>query len=208
MATINWPQTGSIIQGPQGQDATFTGLSTNIVIKVGGTAVGAIQSISVREQRNILMIDEVGTDGHIDSTPSKSTDISGECRRTRFDRLRVAEAFSRDFLHVHAQRIPFDIDIYDNWNGDGSNAIITTIRNVWIQSISYQYQSENFVIIDDMAFVAETIYSTLNGSNAATGGLLGSSILQQNPIELQSDVGARRGSLDAPGLISDFFTNV
>lgn len=201
-------QTGSIVDGPSGHNSTRTGISTNIVIKVGNTAVGAIQSIQVREQRNIQMIDEVGTDGHIDSVPIKSTDISGECRRTRFDRLRVSEAFSRDFLHVHAQRIPFDIDIYDNWNGDGSNAIITTIRNVWIQSISYSYTADNWVIIDDMSFVAEAIYSTINGQNAAQGGERGSQILQINPIELEADRGARRGALSVPGLIGDFFTNV
>lgn len=208
MATLLGLNTGSRVDGPGGRDRTGTGISTNIVIKVNGNAVGAIQSISVREQRNVQMIDEVGTDGHIDSVPIKSTDISGECRRTRFDRLRVAEAFSRDFLHVHAQRIPFDIDIFDNWNGDGSNAIITTIRNVWIQSINYQYTADNWVIVDDMSFVAEAIFSTLNGSNAATGGERGAAIMQLNPVERASDIGSKRGSLDAPGLISDFFTNV
>lgn len=203
------PQTGSIIEGPGGRDRTGTGISTNIVIKVGPTAVGAIQNISVREQRNIQMVDEVGTDGHIDSVPIKSTDISGECRRTRFDRLRIAEAFSRGFLHVHAQRIPFDIVILDKWNGDGNNTIITTIKNVWIQSINYQYQAENWIIVDDMSWVAEAISSTINGGqNAATGGERGSNIMQLNDIERQSDRGQRRGSLDAPGLISDFFSNV
>lgn len=200
------PQTGSVIE-TNGHDATRTGISTNIVIKVNGMAVGAIQSIQVREQRNIQMIDEVGTDGHIDSVPIKSTDISGECRRTRFDKQRVGEAFSRDFLHVHAQRIPFDIDIFDNWNGNGSSSIITTIKNVWIQSISYQYTADNWVIIDDMSFMAEAIYSTLNGGQAATGGLRQNK-LQINSIEQQADIGQRRGALDAPGLISDFFTNV
>src|SRR5258708_22367881 len=206
MALIS-PQTGSIINGPGGRDSTRTGISTNIVIKVGSTAVGAIQSIQVREQRNIQMVDEVGTDGHIDSVPIKSTDISGECRRTRFDRLRVTEAFSKDFLHVQGERIQFDIDIYDNWNGDRSNAIITTVRNVWIQSISYQYQSDNWVIVDDMAFVAEAIYSTLNGGNAATGGGRGI-VPQLNTTEREADRGARRGALDVPNLIDDFFTNV
>lgn len=206
MAQLIGTNTGSIIDGPGGHDSTRTGISTNIVIKVAGNAVGAIQRISVREQRSIQMIDEVGTDGHIDSVPIKSTDISGECTRTRFDLLRIASAFSRDFLHVAAQRIPFDIDIYDNWNGDGSNSIITTVRNVWIQSIGYNYQADNWVIVDDMSFVAEAIYSTLNAGPASTGGARGL-VLQQNSVEVQSDTGLRRGSLDVPGLISDYFTN-
>lgn len=200
--------TGSIIDGPNGRDSTRTGLSTNIVIKVGSTAVGAIQSLSVRENRSVLMIDEVGTDGHIDSVPNKSAEFSGECRRIRYDRLRATEAFGRDFLHVHAQRIPFDIDIYDNYNGDGSNAIITTIRNVWITSISYAYQTSDFVIVDDVSFVAEAMYSTLNGGNAATGGERGNQILQINSTEQAADVGSLRGTLSVPGLLSDFFSNV
>lgn len=202
------PQTGSIISGPQGQNNTNVGISTNIIIKVGPLAVGAIQSLQVREQRNIQMVDEVGTDGHIDSVPIKSTDISGECRRTRFDRTRITEAFGRGFLHISSQRIPFDIDIYDNWNGDGANAIITTIKNVWIQSLSYQYQADNWIIVDDMSWAAETISSLLNGNVAATGGLRGSNTLQINTIEQASDRGLLRGALSSPGLINDFFSNI
>jgi hypothetical protein len=199
-------QTGSIILGPNGRDATFSAISTNIVVKVGGNAIGAIKQIQITESRTIGMVDEVGTDGHIDSVPTKSTDIKGTCQRTRFDLLRVTEAFSRDFLHVAAQRIPFDIDIYDNWNGAGANSVITTVKNVWIESISYMYQSQDWIIVDDMSFVAETIYSTLNGGPAATGGNRGI-ILQQNAVETQADTGMRRGSLDVPGLLSDYFTN-
>lgn len=201
------PQTGSILE-VNGHNSTRTGLSTNIVIKVGNTAVGAIQNISVREQRTITMVDEVGTDGHADSAPTKSTDISGDCKRIRFDRLRVTEAFSRGFMHVHAQRIPFDIDIIDKWNGDGSNSVITTIRNVWIQSIGYSYDAGNFIITDDMAFVAEAIYSVVNGNqNAANGGARGVQF-QNNSVERLADRGALRGSLDQPGLITDFFSNI
>lgn len=202
------PNTGSIIEGPGGRDATFTGISTNIVVRIGATAVGAIQKISVNEKRTVQPVDEVGTDGHIDSVPTKSTDYDGTCSRTRFERLRITEAFSRGFLHVKSQRIPFDIDIYDNWNGDGANSIITTIKNVWITSISYTYSSTDWIIIDEMGWMAEDIYSTLNGGNAATGGLLGANIMQLNSIERAADSGQRLGSLDAPNLITDFFSNV
>jgi hypothetical protein len=202
--------TGSIIQGVPGNptaNSTKTALSTNIIIKVGGTAVGAVQSISVQEQRTITMVDEVGTDGHIDSAPTKSTEISGDCKRIRFNRMRITEAFDRGFLHVMSQRIPFDIDIYDQWAGDGSNQIITTIKNVWIESISYAYDQGNWIISDDMRWKAETIYSTLNGGNAATGGERGNP-LQINSVERATDVGNYRGALSSPGLITDFFSNV
>src|SRR5665213_1637176 len=156
------PQTGSIIDGINGRDRTGTGISTSIVIKVGSTAVGAIQSIQITEARSIAMISEVGYDGMIDSVPNQSTKITGQCSRIRYDRLRMTEAFSRGFLHVAAQRIPFDIDIYDVSNGNGSSAIITTVRNVWISQVGYTYDAQNFVITDSMSFEAESIYSTLN----------------------------------------------
>lgn len=206
MATLQPLTTGSVVQSPQGNDATFTGLSTNIVIRVGGNAVGAIKTITITEERTISMIDEVGTDGHIDSAPSRSTNITGSCERTRFDLMRISEAFSRDFLHVAAQRIPFDIDIYDNWNGAGANSVITTIRNVWIKNMRYSYQSQDWIIIDSMDFEAERIYSTLNGGPAATGGLQGY-VLQQNPTEVLADTGQLLGSMSIPGLASDYFTN-
>jgi hypothetical protein len=207
MAT--YPQTGSILT-TNGHDSTRTGLSTSIVIRAGRNTVGAIQTLQVNEERTITMVDEVGTDGHIDSAPTRSTNITGSCERIRFDQARVATAFGRDFIHVHAQRIPFDIDIYDSWFGDAStgNLITTTIVNVWIRSIGYAYRADNWIIIDNMQWEAETIFSKLgNNANASTPGPRGL-LLDLNPIELAADRGDRRGSLDAPDLLDDFFTNV
>ena len=42
---------------------TSTAISTNIVIMVGNTAVGAIQSMAISEKRGIKMIDEVKKKG-------------------------------------------------------------------------------------------------------------------------------------------------
>ena len=200
-------QTGSITTGPQGQDATLTALSPLIVVKVGNNPVGAIQSITITEERQITMVDEVGTDGHIDSAPSRSTNISIDCTRIRFDRMRITEAFSRDYLHIHSQRIPFDIEIYDNWQGNGNNAIITTIKNVWIGRLNVRYQAENFIIADEMSGQAETIYSTLNGKAvlASGHGGIGGMQLDVDSIELDADQGNRLGSLDAPDLIDAYF---
>lgn len=198
-----YPQTGSTLLGPNGSNKTSTALSTNIIIKVGPNTVGAIQTLSIDEKRSLKMIDEVGTDGHIDSAPTKSTDITGSCDRIRFDRMRVAEAFSRGFVHVHAQRIPFDIIIIDNWNGDGNNALFTTIKNVWISGISYSYGADNFIITDKMTWEAETIYTQLANGPAALGGERGIP-LAIDSIEQAADVGGRRGSLDSPGLLKAF----
>ena len=62
-------QTGSILENADGSNRTGTGISTNIVIKVNNQTVGAVQNLSIREERQIKMIDELGTDGHIDSVP-------------------------------------------------------------------------------------------------------------------------------------------
>lgn len=198
-----YPQTGSTLLGPNGQNKTSTGIATNIIIKVGPNTVGAIQEMSVDESRPLKMIDEVGTDGHIDSVPTGSTNITGSCSRIRFDRMRISEAFSRGFVHVAAQRIPFDIVIIDNWNGDNNSALITTIKNVWIKGISYSFNASDWIITDRMQWEAETIYTTLANGNAATGGERNIP-LAVDSIEQATDVGGRRGGLDAPGLLRAF----
>ncbi len=204
-----YPQTGSIINGAVNADGvaanrTGTGLSTQIVIKVGPNPVGAVQTLGINEDRSIAMISEVGTDGVIDSAPQSSTIISGSCKRTRFDRIRIAEAFSRGFIHVHAQRVPFDITIIDKWGGDNSDSLITTIKNVWISRINVTYSSDNFVIAEDMDWKAETIMTTLNSGNAVTGSGPRGTLFNVDSFEREADRGGRRGALDAPGLINAF----
>lgn len=207
------PQTHSIIENANGSNRTGTALSTHIVIRVGPNPVGAVQSIEIREERSVSPVDEVGTDGHIDSAPTKSTNISGTCKRVRYDRLRVAEAFSRGFLHAKSQRIPFNIDIYDKWNGDNENMIVTVIKNVWITGIDYSYAADNWIISDNMSWMAEDISSSIQGTgNAATGGARGL-ILQTDSegIEMAADRGLLRGALDSSvspttGLINSIFT--
>jgi hypothetical protein len=205
----NAPNTGSTLTYPNGANKTSTAISTNIIITVrtpaGPVPVGAVQSMAISEKRSIKMIDEVGTDGHIDSVPNQSTNITGTCQRVRFDRLRIAEAFDRGFIHVASQIYPFDIVIFDKQKLAVGLQISTTIKNVWIAGIDYTYQVSDWVITDSMTWEAETIYSILNnGSNTpvAQGGEIGLAF-SNIPIERQTDTGlnGRRGSLDAPGLI-------
>lgn len=206
-----YPHTGSILTDA-GRNVTRTGVSTQIIIQVDGNPIGAVQSLSIKEDRGIQPIDEVGTDGHIDSVPNKSTDISGDCKRVRFDNLRMATAFSRGFVHAAAQRIPFDIVILDIFaadedDADGFNAsenvITTVIKNVWIRSLSVSYSASDFVISEDMSWVAEHIYSYLGqGQNAAPAPFARQiPIIDNDAFERQADLGQRRGSLDAAGLI-------
>lgn len=213
--------TGSLINlgDAFGTNTTNTAISTNILLAVriqgsGSTGVGgyqpigAVQSMAISEKRAIKMIDEVGTDGHIDSVPNQSTNITGTCQRVRFQKLRIAEAFDRSFLHVAAQIYPFDIIIFDKQKFATGNQVTTVIKNVWISGIDYTYQVSDWVITDSMTWEAEYIYSTLgSGGPAAKGGQDGIvkpfNINNDNWVERQVDSGAagRRGSLDTAGLI-------
>ncbi len=201
-----------------GRNKTSTSISTNIVILVNDTPVGAVQELSVSEKRSIKQIDEIGFDGHIDSVPNQSTNISGSCRRVRFDRLRITEAFSRGFLHASSQVYPFDIVILDKQKRDVASQISTVLKNVWISGIDTNYSANDWVIVDSMQWEAESIFSVLNGGSspfsggvpAAQGGELGISFAQPMimgdgivNVERMSDVNAvgLRGSLSASGLI-------
>jgi hypothetical protein len=199
----NAPNTNSTLSLPDGRNKTSTAISTNIIILVNNTPVGAVQSLAITERRQIKMIDEVGTDGHVDSVPNQSTNVTGTCQRIRFDRLRITEAFSRGFVHAKSQQYPFDIVILDKQKRDQGSQISTIIKNVWIGELSYTYQVSDWVITDSMNWEAEDIFSILNnGSNVpvSVGGELG--IKHANiPVEALADTGARRGSLDGAGLI-------
>src|SRR5579885_713588 len=202
-----YPQTGSVIAGAGGSNTTQTAISTNMVISVGPNTIGAVQELRVEEAREVRMIDEIGTDGHVDSVPTRSTNITGTCNRIRFNKMRIAEAFSRSFVHVKSQRFPFDIVIIDNWNGSDNNALITTIKNVWITNISYTYNASDWVITDNMSWQAESIYTTLANAPSATGGVQNIPLSILSPtsdIERAADIGQRLGALDAPGLLSAF----
>lgn len=187
-----------------GKNRTATHLSTNINILVEGIAVGAIQKMDVSESGSIAMIDEVGTDGHIDSARKSSVNVTGSCTRTRFDGQRIAEAFMRGYVHVKAQRLPFDIEIQDNFKGgDTDSVVITTIRNVWIKSIGYTYSATDFVITEDMQWEAESIDSVMGSGASVVGAVNSRGIpVTVNPFERSADIGTFRGALDGAGLLN------
>jgi len=205
-----YPHTGSQLT-QNGRNTTRTALSTNIIIQVDGNPIGAVQSLSIDESRSIKAIEEVGTDGVIDSAPQNATKISGSCERVRFDGMRIATAFSRGFVHVAAQRIPFDIVILDIYAADetdngfsGEDKVITTvIKNVWITKIGLNYRASDFIITENMGWQAEHIYSYLGqGKQAAPGPEARQiPIIDLDPFERAADLGKRRGALDAAGLI-------
>jgi len=205
-----YPQTGTIINGKSGNfNRVGTGLSTNIVVMVGNNAVGAIQEISYNENRTHADIVELGTDGIIDITPSQAVKYDGSCNRIRFDRMRIAQAFSRGFVHVKSQRVGFNIMIIDKWGSDGtddSGSVITMLTDVWITKLGASQSATNFVITDNMGFKFRDIHSYLGapGINATTGGGTRGMPLAFNKWENDTDIGNRMGAIDAPGLINDY----
>lgn len=203
--------TGDTLYESNGTNKTSVSLSTNIIIKVNNVAVGAVTSLSINEKRSIKPIDAIGFDGHIDSAPNSSTDISGSCNRTRFDRLRIAQAFQRSFIHPSAQIYPFDILIIDAQDTASASQIVTTIKNVWISNIDVTYSADNFIISDSMQWTAETIFST--AGNGPVGNLpsprgdykpalIGNGLYSDIERSVDQGKAGRRGSLDAGGLLS------
>jgi len=194
----------------KGRNRTGTHLSTNIIIAIAGNPVAAVKQLQMTEQRSVTRISEVGTDGFIDSAPNKSAEYNVSCQRTRFDGKRIAEGFYRSYVHVGSQRVPFDIEIYDLIQGgaigSGGTAVagatvVTVIQNCWITQLSYTYDSDNFVIVDNMNLEAEAIKSFRSGGQPAISD---PTRLVVNPFEQQADVGIYRGALDAAGLINAF----
>lgn len=202
--------TGTILFDSEGNNRTATHLSTNIIIIVDGKPIGAIQNMNINESRpTITMVDEVGTDGHIDSAPSQSTNYTVRCERIRFARMRIAEAFGRGFVHVHSQRIPFDIEIHDRFHdADEANSIVTTVQNCWIKSIDYTYDAKNFIITDKMDLEAESISSVFSSSNNVVGQVnaLGQPVYV-NAFERLNDRGDGRGALTSPGILDAFLSD-
>jgi hypothetical protein len=210
-----YPHTGSILTAGgdnKGANTTRTSVSTNIIIVVDGNPVGAIKQISINEQRTIEQIKEIGTDGSVDSVPKSATKITGDCQRVRFDNLRVATAFSRGFVHVAAQRVPFDILILDIFgatedeqgNIDPSGVVTTVLKNVWINKLDTRYNSDDYIITEGMGFEAEFIYSYVGNGQSATNAVSARPLnfIDNDPFEKQADLGKRRGALDAAGLIN------
>lgn len=202
--------TGTLLFDQENNNRTATHLATNIVIVVNGNPIGAIQTLEVTEQRGgIRMVDEVGSDGHIDSAPNQSTNYNVSCQRVRFNRMRIAEAFGRGFVHVASQRIPFDIEIHDRFHdADEGNSIVTTIQNCWIERIGYTFSATDWVITDTMAIQAEGIFSVFGQSNNVVGSTNArGEIIEINPFEQETDRGEFRGALDQSGLLDAFLSD-
>src|SRR3990167_9338652 len=105
---MTYPFTGSSLDS-----RIASGLFTSLIIEVDQQRVGAIQKFSPNQQRPIKGLSEVGTDGFIEKVPNGPTDIKISVDRVVFDLMRLPQAMGRAFYNIHAQRVPFDINVYD-----------------------------------------------------------------------------------------------
>jgi hypothetical protein len=211
MAT--YPITGSTLQS-----GISTGLSTQILIKVEDETVGAIQSITITQSRNLERIKEVGLDGVLEIVPRAPTEYEAAIQRIVFDRLRLPQAFARGYVNIKSQLLPFDIQIIDRSNGDGEGAIVHTLENCWFARYAPRYQSDNFIIQEDATIWIEDIRSnvgTTQRSAVIGGGARGISYqVDTFGREQATDAGAGgslpgsgyRGTMDVANLMSAAFS--
>lgn len=196
-----YPLTGSTMNSK-----ISTGLSTQIIIKAGTETVGAIQSLSVKQNRPLERIKEIGLDGVLEIVPKSITDVTLDVNRIVFDQLSISEAFARGFVNLKSQRIPFEILVIDRTGGDGNLSILHTYTNCWFTSMNIDYKSADYIIAQSATIWAEDVSTTRNGENATGGGPRGINY-QEEQRERDTDKGSFRGTMDASGIINAAFSN-
>ena len=206
--------------GSSTDSATSTGLSTQILVKVDGVAIGGIQSLSISQNRPIKAITEVGTDGNIEIVPSGATTFELDIDRIYFDRKTITEAFNRQFINIQAQRYPFDIFVYDMHNVSYENAqladgfdvttngtevttgvMVTVYENCWFASKTDTYSSNDYVIVQRARVTAEFCHTFQDNVNtSAVPANAGGNDAQNALWDVERFVDRTRpGSLDTRG---------
>lgn len=212
MADLNgtgFPNTGA--GSTIGEQRTSTGLSTQIIIKIGKTPVGALQSLSVTQKRALKRITEIGTDGVIEIVPNQATEYDLSVTRIVFDQLRLPEAMSRGFRFIAAQRVPFDIDVIDitgtqanvEVTDTNTDRVIMTYKNCWFTSYETPYQAGEYIITEKADLQCETAYLVQIGTDGTRRSI--DYQVDNGGVEKEVNEGRRLGSLDASGLINSLF---
>jgi hypothetical protein len=151
--------------------------------------------------------------------PNNTATVSLRVSRIYFDRKNLPSAFQRGFVNIHAQRIPFDIYVYDyhnvptanlapDYDVTGVEGVITTVyENCWFESLSTRFEATDYIITEDASIQAEFVHTFNNGDPAQSASRGTPQI--NDPVERLADTG-RRGSLDARGLarLGDIFSSL
>jgi hypothetical protein len=199
--------------GSPANEAINTTLSTQIIIKVNGEPVGALQKLTVSQKRPLERIKEVGTDGVIEIVPNGATEFTLTADRIVFDQLRLPESFSRGFRFINAQRLPFDIEVLDISNTDPGSptddkrVVSMVYRNCWFESYDTPYEANNYIVTESATIQCETAFLT-EPVQANKGGMGLRGIPPQTDdalIEKYVNTGTRRGSMDTAGIINSVF---
>jgi hypothetical protein len=204
--------------GSPANEAINTTLSTQIIIKVNGEPVGALQKLTVSQKRPLERIKEVGTDGVIEIVPNGATEFTLTADRIVFDQLRLPESFSRGFRFINAQRLPFDIEVLDISNTDPGSptddkrVVSMVYRNCWFESYDTPYEANNYIVTESATIQCETAYLSASTGEEETQvkmGLRGITPETDNAsIEKNVNAGTRRGSMDTAGIINSVFYKV
>ncbi len=194
---MSYPSSGSVISS-----SIHSGLSTQITVKVGSATVGAIQRLTVNQNREIHIHEEIGTDGVIESHPKGAAKIDLQVTRVVFDGMRLPEAFARGFINIQAQRIPFDVQLIDRSIGvEDNSALVHVFNNCWFKNYSPTFAAETFLVIENATLTCEYVTTSVAGQSAVSGGLRGIRY-DSDTVESTTDVTGRRGRLDATGQTS------
>jgi hypothetical protein len=184
----NYPTSGSLLE-----NRINSGLSTQITIKVNSTTVGAIQRLSVTQNRELHRWEEIGTDGVVEVHPKGAAKVDLTVERIVFDGMRLPEAFARGFINLQSQRVPFDIHVIDKtevqYTGD---AIVHVFNNCWFRQYSPQFRAESFIISESAQIWCEYVTTTRNSVSAVTGGYRGVGF-EYDTIERATDTKGQRG---------------
>ena len=209
---MGYPFTGSSLSG-----RIAASLSTQIYLEVDNQRIGAIQRFAPNQNRPIIGISEVGTDGFIEKVPNGPTDVKVSVERIAFDLIRLPQAMARAFRNIHAQRVPFNIKEYDvsavgvdDQDSDGGlplgsdapGILLTEYVDCWFSSLSTQYESQNY-LISESAEIEVTYVRTLGGTGNSNSFRTVNPYGSDDNYERVADgqTGLRRvGSLDAVGL--------
>ena len=190
-----YPKSGSTLDS-----SISTGLSTQIAIKVGLNTVGAIKRLSITQNREIMVSEEIGTDGIVESHPVHAAKIELTVNRIVFDNLRLTEAFGRGYINIQAERIPFDIQVIDKSNSKLDNdALVHTFHNCWFKNYSPTYDTDNYIISESATLSCEKVTSSINGLSAVNGGKRGL-FYEYDTVERSTDTRGIIGRLNSAGL--------
>ena len=164
---MTFPLSGSSLT-----ETISTKLSTQIIIKVKNVAVGAIQSLSINQVKGLKVKEEIGTEGVIEIHPQGAALIDLNVNRIVFDELRLLESFSRGFVNIQSQRVPFNIDVIDvsSMDSNGQNAVIHTCHNCWFKTYNTALNTNSYVIVETANLLCEYITSMKNTINVSSGG--------------------------------------